>query len=212
VSRAVVSFFLLGLLSSFPLLNAGEFALINEEIAFTDSSSGFHFWNHPGQGPTNWVSPDNYYDGQIYCRFEVLAQPTASPSYLSFCIWSKPEQPGTSPETATPLSAALRGAGSVATFSSVPATWWRQYGGVNFTNRNSIYRWGIPHWISSSPHIPLAPQGYSDDPRSGPFWAQRTNWLPFRVKVTVAAVSQGSLFSGWTNYVRATPDTNLGRH
>ena len=206
MTRTIVLSLFLGLLSSLEMLRAGEFAVINQDITFTDSSSGFCFWYNPSQGPTNWLSPDNYYNGQFYCRFEVLAQPTSTPSYLSFCIWGNPTTPGTSPETATPLSPVLGGAGSVTTFNSSPSTWWKQDGGANFADRSSFYRWGIPHWGSNSPPILLAPQGYSTDPRSWAFWAARTNWLPFTVKVTVVAVSQGSTFSGWDTYI-GSPDT-----
>jgi hypothetical protein len=207
MNKAIVPVALLGICGCFHAVDGAEFALINDEITFTDTSSGFTFYYDTNKGPTNWVSPDNYYDGQFHCRFEVLAQPTSSPSYLSFCIWGKPQTPGTHPETASPLSVALRGAGSVATFSSAPSTWWKQDGGVNFANRNSIHRWGIPHWGSNRPPILLAPKGYTRDQRSAGFWAQRTNWLPFRVKVSVVAVSQGVPFSGWQNYARGA-DSN----
>ena len=214
MTRTIVFSLLLGLLSPLELLRAGEFAVINEEVTFTDSSSGFKFWYDINKGPTNWVSPDNYYAGQFYCRFEVLSQPTSTPSHLSFCIWGNPVTPGTHPETASPISAALTGAGSVVTFNSVPSTWWKQDGGVSFASRTNFYRWGIPHW--GQPGVLLAPQGYSTDPRSWAYWDQRTNYLPFRVKATVVAVSQGSTFSGWDTYIGSsdtqapTAPANLG--
>ena len=199
--RALIFSLLCGQLCLSTFLHAGEFAVMNQEVTFTDASSGFFFCYDLDKGPTNWSAPDDYYNGQFHCRFEVLAQPTDAPSFLSFCIWGKPTSINAHPETASPLSAALRGVGSVATFSSVPASWWKQDGGVNFANRNSFYRWGIPHWGSNTPPILLAPQGYSTDPRSWAYWAQRTNWLPLKLKVTVVAVSQGSTFSGWAHYV-----------
>lgn len=199
MNKAIVFSVLLGLVSPFDLAKAGEFAVINEDVTFTNGSSGFTFWYDTNKGPTNWVSPDNYYDGQFHCRFEVLSQPTVNPSHLSFCIWGKPATPGKSPETASTISAALTGPGSVATFTSVPSSWWKQDGGVNFADRSSFLRWGIPHW--GRPGVLLAPKGYSKDPRSWEFWDERTNWLPLRVKATVVAVSKGSTFSGWETYI-----------
>ncbi len=199
MTRICVLAAFLGLSSPAWLLKAAEFAVINEEITFTDASCGFKFWYDVNKGPTNWLSPDDYYNGQFYCRFEAISQPTTNASHLSFCIWGNPVTPGTHPETASTISTALTGAGSVVAFSSVPSTWWKQDGGVSFANRTNFYRWGIPHW--GKPGILLAPEGYSSDPRSWAYWDQRTNYLPFRVKATVVAVSQGSTFSGWENYI-----------
>ena len=187
-------------------VEAAEFVVADEVITLDAKSSGFHFWYDTKKGPTNWESPDDFYKGQFHCRFEVLEQPSHTPCYLSFCIWgkAKPGQPSVNhTETASPLSDALRRPGSVATFSSSPSTWWNhENGGVDFSNRDSFWRWGIPMWASKQPIIPLAPRGWSDDPRSRQFWDQRQKWLPLKVHVTVVAVSKGSSFSGWDRYAK----------
>ncbi len=187
-------------------LHAGEFALVNEVVTITEGSSGCHFWDKIAKGPPNWVTPDSYDSGQIHCRFEVLDQPSAEPCYISFHIWGHPdpERPGTGhPETASPLSDALRGVGSVVVFDSSPASWRThpEQGGVNFAARKSFWRWGIQVWASKDPRGLLAPEADSNEPQSKTFWDQRAKWLPLKLRVSIVAVSRGAVFSGWDNHV-----------
>jgi hypothetical protein len=37
--------------------------------------------------PLNWKSPVNYYEGSIYCRFEVLSKPSDLKMTAQFCFW-----------------------------------------------------------------------------------------------------------------------------
>ncbi len=181
--------------------DAGQFTVIDEVVTFTSSDNGFKFWFDPDEGPANWVSPDNYYRGQFYCRFEVVEQPTDSPFRLSFCIWGdpKPGQPSNKyTESASPTSAAFGGPGSVVYLTTSPTDWWNHpNGAVDFTNRDSFWRWGIPMWGPDSGNTLIAPKGWSDKAKSWEYWAERTKWLPLKVHVTVIAVSEGATFTGF---------------
>jgi hypothetical protein len=181
---------------------AGEFALLNTTITLTADDNGFKFFYDLNKGPVNWVSPDNYRDGTMYFRYEMISQPGDDASYFSFDIWGDHDGSYYT-ESAAPLSAALNGAGSVSTFSATPSTFYARpgYGPVDFTDRTTFWRWGVCHWFSKNPNYLLAPYpSYSDDPQSQPAWETNYLWLPVTIKVTVVAVSQGSVFSGWDNY------------
>lgn len=191
---------------------AGEFIVVNEVITMTEASNGFHFWYDVNKGPADWTSPDDYYNGRFYCRFEVVEKPSNETCYLSFCIWGDPEpgRPGAGhPESASQLSEPLQGPGSLAVFDSSPSSWWKhpQHGGVNFAKPGKFWRWGFPLWASKDPHVLLAPKGWSTDSRSQTFWEQRAKWFPLKVRATVVAVSKGARFSGWDKYVPVRPET-----
>jgi hypothetical protein len=182
-----------------------EFVIMNQNVTLTSASCGFYFVNDPSNGPVSWYSPDNYVNGQVYFRFEVVSQPTNTTSYFSFDIWG--DHSGSYyTESASSISGPLNGTGTSTTFNSSPATWWpNSNGSVNFSNRSTFWRWGICHWFSKSPNYLLAPLHWSDDPESWDAWAHNGDWLPITVNVIIVAVSQGSAFSGWENYL--TPVT-----
>jgi hypothetical protein len=198
-----LSLIVISLITTFSF--GAEFALINQEITLTSSNNGFYFFMSPSKGPVDWYTPDNYYNGQIYFRYEVLSQPTNEVCYFSFDIWGD-YNGSTYTESAAPISGPLNGSGSVTIFNSSPSTWYQHpvTGPVNFHNRNSFWRWGICHWFSKSPNYLLAPIHWSDDPESWEAWSHNSTWLPVTIRVTVVAVSQGSAFSGWENYLSPT--------
>ncbi len=54
---------------------------------------GFYWWHQTdnpnlGDMPSDdWLSPNNYFDGEFRMRFEVLEQPTNEPFKVQFGIW-----------------------------------------------------------------------------------------------------------------------------
>ena len=198
---------LLGLITLFPVSSkAGEFVLVNEIVNMTESNSGFYFWYNMSNTPSNWMSPDNYYNGQFYFRYEIVDIPTNEVCYYSLDIWGDYDGASYYTETASDISAPLSGVGSVSEYHSSPSTWYTNNGGANFSDRTTFWRWGIVLWASKNPPILLAPRNWSDDPRSWDYWDQRQKWLPMKVRVTIVAVSQGSTFSGWDNYLSDLED------
>ncbi len=198
------------LFCSFFKVFPGEFLIMNENVTLTSANRGFYFVYNTNKGPVNWVSPDNYRDGLVYFRYEIISQPVNKTHYFSFDIWGDyNSSTNTYTESAAPISGPLTGAGAVSTFSSKPSTWYpnQQNGAVNFTNRTTFWRWGICHWFSKSPNYLLAPKGWSNSPESWAAWETNNLYLPVTVKVTIVAVSQGSTFSGWNNYIGTTTPT-----
>ncbi len=196
---------ILAILISFvpALAYSGEFAIMNQTITLTSTNNGFYFIYDTDKGPVNWVSPDNYRDGTVYFRFEMVSMPTTSPSYFSFDIWGDYDATAkTYSESAAPISPALTHNGAVVTFSSSPKNWYNHpvHGAVNWSNRNTFWRWGICHWFSKSPNYLLAPKNWSNSPESWDAWTHKEDWLPVTIKVIIVAVSEGSSFSGWSNY------------
>jgi len=181
-------------------VDAAQFTMIDEVITIKSSNNGFYFWYDTKKGPANWTSPDDYYRGQIYCRFKVLEQPTNTPFSFSFCFWGKarPGQPsGNLTEHASYERAFLGGAGSEATFHSSPKSYWTHpNGSVDFTDENNFIRWGLPTWVENG-KVLLAPTGWSSDPKSPAYWAHKQDWFPMKVHVQVVAVSKGSTFTGF---------------
>ncbi len=176
--------------------DAAQFTLVDEVITMTSSNNGFYFWHDTLKGPSSWTSPDDFYNGQIYCRIEILEKATNTPFAFSFCFWGKD---GT--ENASWELARLGGVGSVATFNSSPSSYWTPTkGGVDFSNENNFLRWGLPTWVELSPtsKILLAPYPtYSSNPTSATYWAQRDNYFPLKARVQIEAVSLGSTFAGF---------------
>jgi len=68
-----------------------ELLLVDEIFVYTESNSdetahGFKYWqgNYLSQFPQDW---SDYKNGEFEIRFEVLSQPTYTPSKLQFGIW-----------------------------------------------------------------------------------------------------------------------------
>ena len=185
---------------------AGEF-LVHDEIYEwgTDASEGKRSWYFDGAGPANWLTPDNYYSGQFYFRYEILSQPTSRACQMQFVIWQDWNYPTSWLEQASPLTT-VYGPGSIITTNSSPATWW-QYNGqpLDFSRPADFYKFGVMVW-SADPSGRIA-QYLADRPEVDIYdeiWADRFDWFPLQVRFTIVAVSAGSTFSGWENYVDGT--------
>lgn len=201
--NSLIRFFTLLLLSVSLTVHSAEFAIMNQNVTLTSTNNGFYFIYNTDKGPVNWVSPDNYRDGTVYFRYEMVDMPTTSASYFSFDIWGDWDPVArTYSESAAPISGALSHEGAVVTFSSSPKNWYNHAvnGSVNWYDRTTFWRWGICHWFSKNPNYLLAPKNWSNSPESWDAWTHKEDWLPVTVKVIIVAVSQGSVFSGWDNY------------
>lgn len=174
-----------------------EFVIINEVIDFPNNTdnNGFYFFNYNPSMPSNWVSNYNYVTGQVYTRYEIISQASNTPVGLQFGIWQKiPEGTGTLYENMETVRV-LNGPGSVVTNNSSPSEWWTYNGGVDFTQMNIVWHFGInPYKV-----VPSNIQIRSENPE---VWNERnTYWFPMKVRVTVVAVANGHTFSGWQNYI-----------
>jgi len=172
---------------------AGEFLIFDQVFTFDEALNGFNWFMPPATGPANWRSPDDYENGQVYTRFEILSQPTSAASKLQFGIW----QDDGVRETMSP-HCELRGPGIV-THHAPPATWWELDPNqpVDFARVADFKHCGIIVWSSD-------PRGYISTYHPNPdVWAGRHKYYPMKVRATVVAVAQGSQFSSWEHWIGA---------
>jgi hypothetical protein len=180
-----------------------EFVLLNGEVHW-DINARTAFWTIMPDStmPTNWLSPDDFYNGLIYTRYEILSVATNIPCGMQFGIFQwHPDRfqrlaCGELCENVRKLS---NGVGSVAINSSKPADWWKGTGGVDFSRIIDLQSMGPVIWCLD-PFSPIGKPGEGGDD-AGVAWSKRFNWFPISLKVTVVAVSYGSTFSGWDNYL-----------
>lgn len=172
--------------------SAAEF-LVHDDI-FTldetgDHNHGFYWYDSIDGTPSDWQSPDDYFNGEFFIRFEVLSQATARMSYMQYCFW----QDDGARETCSP-HLELNGSGSVATHHSSPSTWWAlDDNPVDFSRPEDFNHLGTPLWNSDRCIV----SDWSDS-----FcWDDRDDYFPMTARMTVVAVSAGSTFSGWSSYI-----------
>jgi hypothetical protein len=196
---------LISLVFSFlPRLGQGaEFVILNDVIAYpnTTDDNGFYFFYYNSSMPANWTTPNDYVNGEVWTRYEIISQATSTTLGLQFGIWQKlPPVTGTLYESMASVSL-LYGPGTIATDHSSPNTWWTYNGGVDFTKMDQVWHFGINPYKM----VPYQQQIRQENPD---VWAERfTYWFPMTVRVTVVAVSAGSTFSGWNNYLGVKPAT-----
>lgn len=174
-----------------------EFVILNAIVDFPNATSdeGFYFFPWNSDMPANWNSPKDFYNGQVYTRYEIISQASSEPVGLQFGIWQKlPSETGTVRENMEDIRT-LNGPGSVATNNSSPSTWWDYNEGADFNQMNNIWHFGInPYRVNPSTMqlIPSNPEAWN---------VRSAYWFPMKVRVTVVAVASGTTFSGWQNYI-----------
>jgi hypothetical protein len=184
-----------------------EFLIVDKEITWgTDATHGFSFLHPDGTMPSNWLSPVDFYNGQMYTRYEILSVATDTPCGMQFGIFQyQPQREGYTSESE--LCEDVRwlndGVGSVADYHSSPSTWWANGGGVDFS-RVSDFSCMCPTIWCKNPASVVSPAGSGGDDL-GIAWSKRFNWFPITVRVTIVAVGAGYTFSGWDNYLGDIP-------
>ena len=175
-------------------VGAAEFLVFDQVFTFDESLNGFNFFMPPATAPSNWKTPDDYENGQIHTRFEVMSQPSNAACKLQFGIWQDEGRC----ETMSP-HCELRGPGII-THHASPSTWWELDPNhpVDFARVADFMRCGIIVWSSS-------PYGYLSTYHPNPeVWAHRHKYYPMTLRATVVAVSAKDRFSGWDHWVGET--------
>ena len=184
--------------TSTPPTGNSEFVILNDIINWpnTTDTNGFYFFYYNSTMPTNWLTPYDFYNGQVYTRYEILSQATSTPVGLQFGIWQKLPPPNGTLYESMAEERVLNGPGSVAINNSSPKDWWKYNGGVDYTKMDQVWHFGINPW-QTSPWQQIRQENVS-------VWNSRyTYWYPMQVRVIVVAVASGYTFSGWDNYLNA---------
>ncbi len=183
--------FVLAVLAIVTPASAAELLIYDSTFDFDESEHGFHYFQPPPNGPSDWLSPDDYYNGSWELRFEILSQATSRTSNLQVCIWVDGGNETCAPHTP------LDGPGDVATVSTSPSSWWTMSGPVDFAHPELWDRLGMPLW-NDEPCV-------VSDWATEFCWDDRFDYFPMQIRLTVVAVSVGSTFSGWETYLGGTP-------
>lgn len=185
----------LGALVATAPASAAEFLIYDSTFDFDESEHGFHYFQPPASAPSDWLAPDDYYNGSWELRFEIISQATDRGSNLQVCVWVDGGNETCSPHTP------LNGPGDVATVSTVPSSWWTKSGPVDFAHPEIWDRLGMPLWNDELCVV--------SDWDASFCWEDRVDYLPMRIRLTVVAVSAGSDFSGWEHYVDPSPTVQI---
>jgi hypothetical protein len=151
---------------------------------------------------TSWKSPNDFENGHIHLRFQVVEQPTDSAFTIQFGIWQDLDKEGGGSETVSSRFKVDGGAGTyVEADLGTPSTWWQKRPDtpVDYNRPEDFHRLGIVLWKHDPPCLPMA-QGWSNNSQCPDPENEALNFFPMNAKVTVVAVAAGHTFSGWDNY------------
>jgi len=194
------------ILGIFPLFlykaQSAEFVIINGTYYYSSGANAFTCHAsppYPSNVPANWLSPNDYWNGTFYAYYEVIDIPTDQPFAMQMGIFQyMPIRDGYNYyETCSLVFTTLQGVGSHAEANcGSPAGWWQHPNGpVDFTMVYDFESVG-PVMYSRTPGA----YGILYPPDAAA-WAVRSNYFPCTIRVIVVAVSAGSQFSGWSNYI-----------
>ena len=171
-----------------------EFEVFDGVLNWTDTRTetqqyGFYYLPAPADAPDDW---SDYLNGNFYFRYEIISQPSADSCLLQYCIYENfPVVPyyGSCADQES-----LHGTGSIDTSNSPPSLWWCDGAGcVDFSDPSSFSKFPIVLW--SAEHGRRIMQSDTE------MWAIRSQFLPMQVRVTIVAVAQGAVFSGWDHWL-----------
>lgn len=181
-----------------------EFVLMNRIISYDlNASDAFWLVTPDATMPPNWLTPNNYYNGTIYSRYEIISAPTSTPCAIGWGFFQHKNPQHTVLGELCELAPTLSGSGAVAYKTSSPSTWWETDGGVDFSKIPDMQSMGVILYSKKPGNgsgWPVCKPNNGGDP-GGVAWADRFNWYPMTIRVTVVAVSTGSTFSGWDKYI-----------
>ena len=200
-----------GTTPSQPPSGATEFLIRDEIHTFTDADCGWHFWDDTiSRYPDNWFSPVNFWDGTIYYHYQVISQgnPAEDTNFgIQFMFWNNLAESPNKEELWDYPKYVSGGAGSVAEASTILHDFVQWEKGIDMHYAYNLLRLGISvhdvyriSGITGDTTISCPAWGYGNEP-----WASRSLWFPMQIRLTIVAVAQGATFSGWNNWLPATP-------
>ena len=152
--------------------------------------------------PSNWLSPDDYWHGKFYGYFELIDIPSGEKVGFQMGIYQYYKYNGIDYyETCSFVRAELQGKGDIEQVDyGSPANWWQHpNGGVDFTKVSQFEEVGLAIWSHMPGHVGIiCPTSSGGDDIAN---AVRQYYMPCTIRVIIVAVSAGSTFSGWNNYL-----------
>jgi hypothetical protein len=171
---------------------AGEVVLYDgDNLKFTVADNGFHYVITAGDPLplANWMSPTNYYDGQMQIRYLIRGPAGQKPGKLQVCFWTMPSW---QPESCSP-NVLFTGVGTFLNPALVPSAWWK--------NANVPLDFSHPEKLTAG----VVLRGTSDccvttfsDPDA--CWEQWPDFQAMTFRLTMVMVPKGATFSGWQSY------------
>jgi len=165
---------------------------------FTVADNGFHPLIQPGDTlpASNWLSPVDYYNGQIQIRYVINSPPTQVAGKLQVCFWTMGNGDGDGknyfPESCSE-QVSHSGVGTYTITKPTPASWWKNSGvPLDFTH---------PEWFL----IRVVLRGASGCNVTtynvtNACWSEWPLYKDMKFRVTLVMVGKGDTFSGWSNY------------
>ena len=150
----------------------------------TDGYSNINYGNMPSN---NWLSPNDYYNGNFTMSVEVMSQPTNEPFYLQFGIWGDQHKGSLHTETVAGRQWVEGGSGSKGSYNlGSPSGWWNKQAGdpLDFSRADDFYRIGVVLWDGADICIPMGTEWSSD---GCPDNADK--YFPMTIKISVYATT-----------------------
>lgn len=165
---------------------------------FTVADNGFHPLIQPGDAlpASNWLSPVDYYNGEIQIRYVINAPPTQVAGKLQVCLWTMGNGDGDGknyfPESCSE-QVSHSGVGTYTITKPTPASWWKNAGvPLDFTH---------PEWFLIRAVLRGASGcNVTTYNVTGACWSEWPLYKDMKFRVTMVMVGQGDTFSGWSNY------------
>jgi hypothetical protein len=167
------------------------FVVFDQTFTFTEEEHGFHYFEAPPDAPSNWVEPDDYWNGTWHVRYEILSQPTEEPCMLQIGIWQDFDYPRHWLENVSKRTV-CNGPGVYENADCPSTDWWRYKDNpLDLTRPKDFYKLGIVLWTGDAKNV----SDWVKGDECG--WDRRQLYLPMKLRVTVAAVPASETFQGW---------------
>lgn len=177
---------------------AAEVLMYDSTFTVTESYHGFFYFKPKPSAGTNWISPNNYYQGTWCNRFEVIDGPFKQTGLqFSTCIWQ--DVVGNWQSWKETCGFPQCGAPTPGIYFQYtkPADWWKMAEPVDFARVSDFRDCGLVLWCNGMNMSDWVPANES-------CWDQRSSYLPLKMRLTIVLVSSGSTFSGWNNYINTS--------
>jgi hypothetical protein len=218
-TKIIFAAFFLSISFFLQIAQGGEFVIMNRTYTYPADGGAFdcHVKSYESM-PSNWLYPDDYWNGHFYGYFELIDIPSNYTVGFQMGIYQYYKYNGKDYyETCSLVQAQLQGAGDATQVDyGSPADWWQHpNGGVDFTKVNEFEEVGLAIWSHMPGHEGIiCPTSSGGDDIA---YEVHDQFMPCTIRVIIVAVSSGSTFSGWDNYLgggctpvqQATPTYNV---